>query len=336
MYRDEQATAQQAKRIIADPFAQENSWLPACALIGNSVSAPPARALPLLKIAAAVFLSLFVAHTGTLAVNLGFDWGYKLVEQIFGQPDASNQGIGALLALPIVITPILCGLTFGCVKQLCFGSRSWSVAGSAAALCFLLFGVAGPSFGVLDLLGPQRNIVLTVNCFILLFYYVGYVLSREVSKQLQLRLRLDKIAVISLCSLALISGAAHLTQTNLNWMTELTIYICLLATGAAQAARYTDARNRVGAVMIAILASSPLMLANLFNVLGTCISFFMDHYEMGLHLGWRAILSACLISIATIIASVVGGVVGFWLKPENTDVPPRLPRIFRGLHQLND
>lgn len=303
--------AKQAQHIIADPFAQETGWLPACALVGTKVSASPARALPLLRLAAAVMLSLLVSSVGPQAVNLGYDWGYKLVEQFFGQP-ASNQGIGALLALPFIIAPLFFGLTLGCLKQLCSGSQSWTVAGIVAVFCFLLRGELSAS--------SLSTVNLQIICFSLLFYLAGFALSGAVSKRMHTRLRLDRVVVTSLCSLVLTSVAPYLiqtTQTNLNWLTELAIYFCLLAMGAAQAARSARARSRTGAVLIAMLASSPFMLANLLNMFATSISFVMDHFGMGLNLGWRAILSASLISVASAFASTAGGLGGFLLRSEN-------------------
>src|ERR1700733_16002902 len=98
-------------RLIGDPYAPESVWLPACAAdlglpVGSTSAAHLTRSMSdpspvatavasALRLSAALFLSGAFAYVTYMSVHLGFDWGYKLVERLFGHTAEADQAMSA-------------------------------------------------------------------------------------------------------------------------------------------------------------------------------------------------------------------------------------------------
>jgi hypothetical protein len=262
---------------------------------------------PFIRFAGALLSSAALAVPGAQSVQLGYDWGYKLVEALFRQPEANAQGSWAIFSLPMIITPLFFGMTFGYFKQLLSGSWRWSVAAPLAALIWVLALAHGDYSFFSDEL-PWLFISL-------LCYLAGATLSEAISRQLHPRLKLGRVVVTGVFCLALVSGAGYYAQdASLNWTSELALYAGLLFAAGVLAALLARVRNRTAALAIALLACAPFVLANLANMFTTSISLALDQFEWGLHLGWRALLSATIITSTGFLSCALGGLCGLRLR----------------------
>jgi hypothetical protein len=74
-----------------------------------------------------IALSAAVAFIQMLIVLAGYDWGYRLVQKIWAQPDGHEQFAWAVVSLGIVILPGAFGLAYGaCCSHVSGKSKHWT------------------------------------------------------------------------------------------------------------------------------------------------------------------------------------------------------------------
>src|SRR5271165_3654409 len=142
--------------LVGDPFAPESEWLAEFSLTpegdspdalysqhassknvgsGNAVATPSS----FWRLPAAVIMSGGGAYFILLAAHLGFDWGYKLVDSLFGQTAKADQAITASLALAFIVMPIGFGLLLGFFKSAWSGKRLWYATNIVFTLGYSVF-----------------------------------------------------------------------------------------------------------------------------------------------------------------------------------------------------
>src|SRR5580658_6106805 len=85
-----------AQKLVADPYAAEREWLPACSTLTSD-----AAVMRLSKIRAqgamllAVLASASIAYVVSTIVDVGYTWGYNFIEHFWSQATGANQGLMA-------------------------------------------------------------------------------------------------------------------------------------------------------------------------------------------------------------------------------------------------
>jgi len=304
-------------RIVGDPHAPESVWLPACdafrtTSIAASQNQPNAqlnaqlKTLPSMGLVAAISVAAVLAFTGTMAVHLGYDWGYKLVDSLFGQPDGANQGICADFSLMFLIMPLFFGLAFGWTKKAWGGTQRWLSVGS--------FVMLGTLIG-LDIWGNMfEDSLFAATLWIgagLLFNAFGIWFGERTYSALRLRIRILPLVACAVFASVSMAAAVFVLADSANFLLELALYAGLIALAGGWAARFGKAHTRSAAVLIAATATLPIAIANLLNISANIICLILDSLGIGPSLGWHALLSAAFITLAAVGASTIGGLIGF-------------------------
>jgi hypothetical protein len=334
-------------RLIGDPFAPESVWLPACAAssvndladfdhqIENTLSGATTvasrstsicdgfTALPwgsgsvsnavaaslasIFRLTSALLLSGAFAYFACASAQLGFDWGYKLVERIFGQAAEENQSVTSFYALVFAVMPLVFGLVFGFFKSTWSGTRRWYAAYIIVALCYCI-NVCLPD-NLEHLFSSSRELLPAIPSFV--FGLIG--LSTGVCIYSALRRRMRLLPIV-LSGFAALVPAFYVLQSPITLVGEIAVYSLPLIIGSACAAYFARARDRVGAMLMAMVALLPIILVNFGNVACNLISLCLDNFQLGADLSWRALMSACLISMLTFVCAGIGGLIGFRLR----------------------
>jgi hypothetical protein len=315
-------------RLVSDPFAPESVWLPACAADSSGgLSANdhkfkksttdymgmPTRSTALLmaslvatlRLSAALLLSAAFAYVAYMAVQLGFDWGYKLVERMFGQTAQADQAVTASYALVIAVIPCVFGLVFSFFKSALSGTRRWHAAYIIATLSYSTV-VCLPN-NVHHLFSSLEELLPVI--FGLMAGLIGSSTGAWIYGALRKRMRLVPVVLSGLA--ALLPMVLYVLLSPMTLVVGLAIYSISIIMGSACAAYFASPRDRVGAILMAMVALLPIILVNFGNVTCNLISLGLDNLHVGFELGWRALLSACLISLWTFVCAGIGGSFGY-------------------------
>lgn len=251
--------------------------------------------------------SIYLAAAGFFVAHLGFDWGYYFVKHFFGQQHGVNQGVMAIVILYFLIVPMCMGMGLACFDRV----RKHPFAHSLPLLALLMISQT-------FILGTSSSHGWELPAY-LLSTLVSFALSFKTSaffvEQLKSRILLKPLYKSCLVSFSAIGIASMLFTGSVGTLRELLIFGFGLICASFMASSLAKVKNKTAAVAIPIFALAPLVMANVINVIITSFSLVLDQFKLGFELGWEALLSACIISLATVAATSIGGLLGYeWNK----------------------
>ncbi len=249
-----------------------------------------------------------LAYGGCAFVHMGYDWGYYLVEKWLGQPSpgAVNQGVMALHSLTHIIFPMFAGMYCGIATAISRRQRLGEV-GALALGCVPLF-VDSLGGGSRDPLAMLSALIPIGTAY--LFFRFGFSTFRFLQQRLKpLQLYIPGLLVVVPSAVyGLI--ASNGMGSGLAYWQEALLYSTAIAASSAIAARLTRAADAEVGVLAGAIANSPILLANLINLVGNLGSLLLDRFHVGADLGWSALASAIAISTLCLASLLVGGALG--------------------------
>lgn len=316
MLRDSIYKQKSAQKLVADPFAEEKHWLPACEamrtnLVPSHVEKLRFSGIFLVCLLASAAMSLLLTNV----VDFGYNWGYRLVEHFWGQPSGAHQGEVAIKSLAFVIEPLMFGLAYGAFKQH-FGARSkLSLCLPVALALIVTVAWEAPAHlnDPLDFPWARFAVDVTLSAAMAVFSVVaGLFAGQRLYSELKKRTRAAQLffaAALALLPLAVIDSE----QREFFVPVQIACYFGSIALRAGFAAYLAKARDKTAAFITAGFALFPLCLANFLNVGGNLVSMFLDTFGWGASLGWRALASAAALSVVSMCAIATGSTVGWIL-----------------------
>jgi hypothetical protein len=299
-------TETKSKGTVAGEELVEHCSMPAAVATESTGLVCGAAGKQPLKLVMALLLSAAAAWLGAVTVHVGYDWGYHLIASLYGQAAEANQGVMAFTSLLCSIIPMLFGLFLGYFKAAAGAKRGWILAGAAVVLLFLtlvVFSGSPPDF----LIHPLRTAGQTV-CG-LGAYLGGLIGGQSVYRSLSERMRRPIVALLPAMA-AFLPMAVACSLVAVDFRLELAAYSFLSLAAAAVSVRLSGAKRWSSVLSIALISILPLVLANMLNLFGNLLSLALDTVAMGAGLGWRALLSAVLISTVALGSALLGGIVG--------------------------
>ena len=252
------------------------------------------------------FCSIYLGFTGQFVAHLGFDWGYYFIKHFFGQQHGVNQGVMAIVILYFLVVPQCMAMGLACFDRV----RKHPIAHSVPILALLMISQ-------LVLLGPSCNgwdlpIYLSST---LVSFAMSFKVSSFFVEQLKSRILLKPLYKSCLLSFSAIGVASMMFTGSVGTLRELMLFGFGLFCASFMASSLARVKNKTAAVAIPVFALAPLVMANVINLLVTSVSLVLDQFKLGFALGWEALASACIISLATFVAAAAGGLLGFeWNK----------------------
>lgn len=269
------------------------------------------------RLICALGLSTCMAMLGIFSVQLGYDWGYKLVEQFLGQENEIDQGIAAITSNCFINGPLFFGLSFACFREAVQSWKYWSVVGISGVFAgFCAYSLLMKS----DLSWMTRLEFLPLFLVGLFVYFAAFWLGRLLSKNLRYRVRLTMLLAVSfLGALGLSSACSFLADRF--WGFETLVNAAVLSIISLTSVFAGRARDKTTAVLFSISVALPFLLASTINVASSTLSLAFNWFSWGQELGWRAPLSAWIILAISVFSVVSGGLLGLklrkaWISPE--------------------
>jgi hypothetical protein len=264
---------------------------------------------------ASAFFALVIFGASNFA-QLGYDWGYTLVKNVVGQI-SDGQGEGAMFLYLAVIPTVTAGLLAGYMQGLFGGNKRWRVAALTA--------LAGIGIFLMDST-PSLNEIAEASTYLACMASVSFLLSIPVARlahEIKLRtraVRLQSVLLLAVLPWWLLVGSAETMWEQGALYTALVFAASLLAPLASRS------RTREAVFSSVFFATMPVTLFNLTNIGFTLFSMVASQFGF-FDIGWRATLSACLITLVTIAASAAGGACGGLLVCNRSE--RLVPRAFR-------
>ncbi|MGH9550789.1 MAG: hypothetical protein ACRD3W_15515 [Terriglobales bacterium] len=310
------------RTVLADPDAQEKEWIEAA----RRMELLDTRKSPLWHQAAwrwpmltTVLVCCVASFAMCVYVKLGYDWGYRLVQTYFGQPNhqAMNQGMVALLTLAHVVFPLNLGLAFACFKRYFGTPKYWRRV--------LLSCMAGETlfwYWALSMGSSEGPFLISWCLFGFAVAYFSFTIGYSVLQRFFTHWNVQDGGFINiratfpLCTLYLVPSFilgvfAFLNVGDLD-RTPLGLEMCFFALPLMvlgfRAARHSQSIRM--SFKAACMVLSPFMVANVLTLIGTTICCLLDLVHLGPDLGWRAAYSALLINGLTLGATILGCTLG--------------------------
>ncbi len=289
-----------AYRIVSDPFAPEEEWVEA-ALSLPVVKKPDTRASVLQK---AKIVSNFrtvaalciMTASSILLVRGGYDWGYKLIDVMFGQARAFNQGIMANFSLAHAVFPICLGiLVAGRVRGKHSTKLLWIILGSTVGAALWDSLLAN------DMFYRAGEIALAAFSGVVAYFMTRW--NRA-------RLRVSNLNLPDLWNLpilgVLVASSVCMIFTSTERLFSIELLVYALAIGSVSYLSRSSLRSKRPEFENALLVLSPIFVCNALNLLLNLLSIVFDPVGMGADLGWRALLSAVLINCVAYLSLYIG------------------------------
>ncbi len=304
-----QTSGETARKLVADAFAAEEQWLPACEAMSteegllNPRRAEIIRSIGLILLALITSAALALLHT--ITVHAGYNWGYGLIEQICGQPEGEVQGIWSLTSLGIVVLPGAFGLAFGAHRAHQNGTgKGWLISP------FVLAAII-PS-GSIALVWSEPSLfdwfwAIALGAVSSCCLLAGLQIGKWVYSELKKRMKAPQMFLWT--SLALLPFAIfNFVPGPSSLPVEVAVYFLSISVGAGIAAYVARSRNFSAAAIAGSFAMLPILLANFMNVASNVLSMAVDTLE------WRALASAIAISSVTAAALCAGGALACFVR----------------------
>jgi hypothetical protein len=304
-----------AFRIVSDPFACEEEWLAAAMLLPTPVQ-PKTRISVLAKarkiaIAKTVTALSIMSVSSVLLVRSGYDWGYQVVDLLFGQGEsvykgevlfsqdsALNQGVMANFSIAHVVLPVCLGILFaGRVRAKHSVKLGWVIALTVAA-AVLWDSLISTSD---DLHVRVLEVLLAPICGVAAYGLTRWNRSHWRISNLNLP-ELWNLPVLA--TLAVTAAICLFAQSENLFPLEL----CSYAGGIYLISYWcrTDSKSKWADLENTLLVLSPIFVCNVLNVVLNLISLALDSVKLGADLGWRALLSAVLINTVALAFLFLG------------------------------
>jgi hypothetical protein len=270
--------------------------------------------MSLLKTAGTVLLSGVIGYGGCILVNLGYDWGYLYANKLSWGHEC-NQGSMALMSLAYLIFPLLSFWTLG------YLTRNATKVWTSLLLAFGGLAVLYPNLPVDGSFLLNAIWALAAGVTAGLSFFASHKLFKFLQRRLDPTVIFRPAAFVftaaSASALALTYFDSKLPQSP---GFELALYSGAVMLIAHAASRCAHPKGTIGGAFAGVLATSPLLLANALNVGGNMLSLGLDNIRLGADLGPSALVSALLISLSAIAASILGGAIGAMTFDRNADL----------------
>jgi hypothetical protein len=260
----------------------------------------------ILKTLGTVLFSGLVAYGGCVLVNLGYDWGYIFANRLVtttAYPCCSNQGQMAVMSLQYIIFPLIA-----------FWSMGYLTRNEKNVIWPLLLGAVGTTIAYyhLPFVGSSISEKALWPGVAVLTAALSFIGSRRLFKFLQFRM--NPAAMFTPVAVTCVAAFACMVfylvcdwQLPHNEVFETGLYAVLLAAVGYLASRAVKPSGTAGGAFAGFLAALPILVANAMNIGGNLLSLGLDHFSLGANLGYSALASSCMISMAAILACTAGG-----------------------------
>ncbi|CAN5412105.1 hypothetical protein BH10CYA1_BH10CYA1_01600 [soil metagenome] len=288
-----------AYRIVSDPFAPEEEWIVAALSLPQVVKTESrtsilqqARKISSFRNATALAI---MTVSSVFLVRGGYDWGYKIVDLMFSQERALNQGMIANFSLAHLVFPV------------CFGILiAGRVRGSHATKLKWILAVSVIGAAVWDSLVDDD---LFFRAAEIAFAGASGVVAYLLTRWNRARLRVSNLNLPELWNLPVLgtliasSTIVAFTSTGRFFALELITYAGAISLISYLSRSVSSKRPDFES---ALLVLSPIFVCNALNVILNLLSMVIDPVKMGADLGWRALLSAVLINCVAYTALYAG------------------------------
>jgi hypothetical protein len=252
--------------------------------------------------AAGLIASYYVTVGAAALANMGYNWGYHLVEHMVGQPQ-SDQFIGACVLSGVFVPAIAAGFSLTYFESAL--GKNWH---SAILLPFFICGCAFIQNGM----PSQWSDVVSCLPYLLGALIPAYA-SRFIAKKIYPELAMRINAKRFLACIAFTLWAAYSLRSihwDDKWLLQCFTYCAFMFCTAATAAILARAKTASAGFTAGFFVSLPVTVADIANVVLNVGCLSLNTFGMGWQLGWRALLSALIITICSIVLSGLGGVCG--------------------------
>ncbi|MBI2809482.1 MAG: hypothetical protein HYX67_01435 [Candidatus Melainabacteria bacterium] len=289
-----------AYRIVSDPFAPEEEWMAAALSLPQVVKTETrtsileqARKISSFRNVTALAI---MTISSVFLVRGGYDWGYKVVDLMFSQDRALNQGIIANFSIAHIVFPVCFGILIaGRVRGNHVTKLKWILAVS------VIGAAVWDSLVDDDLFFRAGELAFAATSGV-----VAYLLTRWN----RARLRVSNLNLPELWNLpvlgTLIASSAIVAFTSTERFFALELIAYTVAIGLISYLSRSSVRSKRPDFESALLVLSPIFVCNALNVILNLLSLAFDPVKMGADLGWRALLSAVLINCVAYAALYAG------------------------------
>jgi len=289
-----------AYRIVSDPFAPEEEWMAAALSLPVVVKTETrtsvleqARKISSFRTVTALAI---MTVSSVFLIRGGYDWGYKIVDFMFGQQRALNQGIIANFSIAHIVFPVCFGILIaGRVRGEHATKLKWILAVS------IIGAAVWDSLVDDDLFFRAAEIAVAAASGV-----VAYLLTRWNRARLRVsNLNLPELWNWQVLGTLIVSSTIVAFTSTERWFpVELIAYAGSI--GLISYLSRSSVRSKRPDFESALLVLSPIFVCNSLNVILNLISMALDPAKLGADLGWRALLSALLINCVAYAALYLG------------------------------
>lgn len=263
------------------------------------------------KLASAVGLSIVGGWSVLSFVSFCYDWGYELLKAVCGQPE-SGQGVFAGMSLWFGVMPFAFAFIFGYLKRTLHGENYWRVVPAIAVLGTITAEVLVDSdASAIVEMAPWA----VLSC---LLAYLGYWLSAKLMDSIHdpLSKRLIPAGAIACVPAGVITAFSG----ELNYHLEIAICsAAILSTAAFIAKRCPSHFSLSRRLQVVGTTMLPIVIPLTLTLVAVVVSVFLDQFEIGADLGWRAPLSAAVLLIFTGLNAAIGTGLGYMFRDLRND-----------------
>jgi len=224
---------------------------------------------------------------GTNFTRLGMDWGYDLIERLFGQPAHNDQYWGAIFLSHLVAPVIFGSASLGALASIIGGKKRWWLLSFASLAC---------GIGALAYSDSLEAWPIAIGAW--LVAGVLFNIFRWIHRELSFRTHASKLmacSLIPLLPMVFLDGQIHLPL-------GLPMYVTLLFVASLVVPMLIKTSKRDAAVSASLFAFLPITLFNIANVIFATINIT--------NLGWQAAASAATITLVTALITTLGARAG--------------------------
>lgn len=273
------------------------------------------RAIALTQGVVLIIAALMAAAGASALTRFGYDWGYHVVDKLVGQP-SSDQLTGAAMLGFWFVPGITVGIFLGYIEK-ARKSALWRML--VAPMClisiFAPFLYVALHEGGLSLNDFRLDFGLpeyaSLGAAMIVGYGVNY-LARHIYAQLKMRTHVIRLTG------SLLVGLFAMLLCDPKWMSEtpiaFSIYASVLFGVGVVSALALKVKNAKAGWAAALVATLPVTLFDLTNVLFTLTFMATNAFGFGLRLGWRATMSAVVITFVSVLAASLGGLLGGYVS----------------------
>jgi hypothetical protein len=265
------------------------------------------------------------------AVQLQYNWGFEFVRLFWQLPENSAQWLGALILVNAFISPIASGIIFGYLRSLWKGAFYWIVFGALVPCWFYLFCILIETKGdfsyfqypLEQFVAPALCVGLSIGLFYTFNAFGNWIYSQLCRRTRSVHvLTPGIIAIVLLAIFRLATSGLH--EERWLWIVQCAADFAVLSLACFYAAFRCGKHSKIAAALCSIFCALPFFIFDWTNVLftlspaeetcnGLVAAFNTESKDWPLDEDLvRAQLSALSIFVLHIVASTVGGCIGYW------------------------